>query len=835
MANGSEGRSRHFFLEGFTKAEPYRSPPPPPRKRPVIPERNRVSHGGVLQEQLSALRMDARAAREAQQAVGMEDGLGLQVEFESFPNIELAFESLERERSGIKLQNVRHVGGRTHAIVFVPDGKLEHFDGLIREYVEEKRDSTGRARDHRRLVNAIREIRRASLRALWTDTDDEFPTEDEGSLWWEVWLPVRGDRRVVIASFRERAKARGMRVAPGDVAFPDRTVLLVWASLEEMQGSTLTLNSIAELRRAKETAEFFGSLLPGDQREWLEELLERMEFPLGDNEVPYVCLLDTGVNRGHPLLTRALDGEDMHTVEPGWGVDDAHGHGTEMAGVALAGDLMLLLDSTNRVTLEHRLESVKLLRGPGGSGDSRHHGYVTVEGVARPEVVAPERLRVFGMAVTARDGRDRGCPSAWSAAVDSLAADGDGAGAYPRLIVLSAGNVQDPSAWSNYPSGNDSDSVHDPAQAWNALTVGAFTEKVRITEPDAKGYEPIAPVGGLSPFSTTSLTWEDHWPLKPDVVLEGGNAAKDSLSAVTMDSLSLLTTHHLLDDRSFTTTRATSAAMALAARLAAGIMGAYPGLWPETVRALIVHSAEWTEAMRRASLPSTGTPTKADYRRLLQRCGFGTPDLGRALWSLGNSLTMVVEERLQPFEREGGKRPKLRHMHLHRLPWPRDTLEALGATEVEMRVTLSYFIEPNPSRRGFRSRYRYESHGLRFDVKRPHESISDFRKRINAAARDEEARTRRGGESDSSWLIGTRARHRGSLHGDIWRGTAADLASRGCLAVYPAVGWWKMREALGRYDRDARYALVVGIKAPDVEVDLRTEVANEIGVPVEVA
>ena len=51
------------------------------------------------------------------------------------------------------------------------------------------------------------------------------------------------------------------------------------------------------------------------------------------------------------------------------------------------------------------------------------------------------------------------------------------------------------------------------------------------------------------------------------------------------------------------------------------------------------------------------------------------------------------------------------------MPWPLDELEQLGETQVEMRVTLSYFIEPNPSSRGFRSRYRYESHGLRFECK----------------------------------------------------------------------------------------------------------------------
>ena len=192
--------------------------------------------------------------------------------------------------------------------------------------------------------------------------------------------------------------------------------------------------------------------------------------------------------------------------------------------------------------------------------------------------------------------------------------------------------------------------------------------------------------------------------------------------------------------------------------------------------------------MRRASLPATGAATKADYRLLVQHCGFGVPDLDRALWSVDNSLTLVMQERLHPFEREGSNQPKLRDMHLYNLPWPREALEGLGETQVEMRVTLSYFIEPNPSRRGVRSRYRYESHGLRFDVKRPHETVDDFRRRINAAARDEEEGTRRTRDIDPAWLMGKQIRHRGSLHADIWRGTAADLASRGSLAVYPAVG-----------------------------------------------
>ena len=203
------------------------------------------------------------------------------------------------------------------------------------------------------------------------------------------------------------------------------------------------------------------------------------------------------------------------------------------------------------------------------------------------------------------------------------------------------------------------------------------------------------------------------------------------------------------------------------------------------------------------------------------------------MWSVSNSLTLISEEHLYPFTREQSKEPVLRDMNLHQLPWPLTELEELGETPVEMRVTLSYFIEPNPSERGVTSRYRYESHGLRFDVKRSAESETDFRLRINAAARNEEERTRTGGD-DLKWIVGTQNRHKGSLHSDIWRGSAVDLASRGVLAVYPALGWWKTRPRLERYNKATRYSLIVSIRAPEVDVDLYSAVANQIAAPVAV-
>ncbi len=834
MAEGNESKNRHFILKNFAETEPFKKRLPPIPKTPP-PERDRQRHGRALLGQVKAIELKMTAAREAQMEAGLEGGFGLSVEFESFPEVEMAFESLGRERSGIELLNVRQERERTCATVFVPDGKLSHFENLIQAYMEERHDRAGKPRDNKTLINSIEAIRAASLRALWTDDPSAFPATDKEVFWWEIWLPVRQEREASVATFCRLAESRGFRLAQGKLVFPERTVLLAYGSAGRMKRSMMTLNSIAELRRAKETAEFFDSLPPEEQPRWLEELLSRTTVAGPDELVPHVCLLDTGVNRGHPLLAPAIASQDMHTVEPSWGTDDSEGHGTALAGLALVGNLADVLDSTNPVTVGHRLESVKLLPEDGTNiGDARHHGYLTTEAVARPEVSAPNRPRVFGMAVTARDNRDRGRPSAWSAALDRLAADSDGEGETPRLLLVSAGNIGDLNAWVDYPNSNSVEGIHDPGQAWNALTIGAFTNLVRIDEPDAGDYKAIAPAGGLSPFSTTSGTWQSAWPLKPDVVFEGGNAAKDVYGASWLPSLSLLTTHHVMSERLFTTANATSAATALAARMAAQLMAAYPELWPESIRALIVHSAKWTPAMERMFLPQSSRPQKGDLENLVRHCGFGVPDLDRALWSAANSLTLVVQERLHPFQREGSSQPKLREMHLHRLPWPLEELEALGTTPVEMRVTLSYFMEPNPSERGFRSRYSYESHGLRFDVKRAAESLDDFRGRINAAARDEEEGTRTTRGDGPEWTIGKQKRHKGSLHSDIWRGTAADLASRGVLAVYPAVGWWKNRPRLEGYDKAARYSLIVSIHAPEAEIDLYSAVANQIATSIAV-
>ena len=110
-----------------------------------------------------------------------------------------------------------------------------------------------------------------------------------------------------------------------------------------------------------------------------------------------------------------------------------------------------------------------------------------------------------------------------------------------------------------------------------------------------------------------------------------------------------------------------------------------------------------------------------------------------------------------------------------------------------------------------------------------------LRKQINQLALAEEERRLPSHGSDSAeWYFGPDYRVSGALHADIWRGTAADLAQRGAIAVYPVTGWWKERPTQDHSERGARYALVVSIETPDQDVDIWTPVAQEVGIPTEI-
>lgn len=147
---------------------------------------------------------------------------------------------------------------------------------------------------------------------------------------------------------------------------------------------------------------------------------------------------------------------------------------------------------------------------------------------------------------------------------------------------------------------------------------------------------------------------------------------------------------------------------------------------------------------------------------------------------------------------------------------------------------MSYFIEPGPGEIGWKDRYRYPSCLLRFDTNGT-ATRETFLARINAAAKAEDKETGVVNDGGSvKWTLGAHNRHLGSIHSDTWHTTAAELATSNLIGVYPAIGWWRERAWLGRWDRKVRYALVVSLQTPEQRVDLYTPIATMIKIPVEV-
>lgn len=809
---------KHLFPTGTAKAEPYTY------ARKVVgaafkvpPRDDRPSHSAQLIEQVTSAEQEAKEAAKARPAESLPKGIAL--DFSSDPDFKLQLDSLEIRRSGIELVNSRTVDNVMHATVFVPEGKSGIF---VRKFEKYAKETTAKGKPKNKdLTESISQIRLAVLQSFWTDAGD-FPKEREEPYWWEIWLREKTNPHDVSDQFREIAAAAGMDVSPREIRFPERRVLLARATADQLSQLENLFDMLAELRLAKWLPSEFVEMRPREQAELIEAALTRIEPPAAG--APAVCHLDTGVNRGHPLLSIALAEAHCLATEPEWSPADLNGHGTEMAGIALYGCLTTLFAGNETVPLQHRLESVKILPDQGENKPDLY-GDVTSQAISRAEIASPDRPRAICLTITT-DGRDEGYPSSWSGAMDRICAGVDDD--VHRLVCVSAGNTP-MDGRHHYPEHNQVHGVDDPAYAWNVIAVGAYTERAVIQSADYDGWQPIAAPGRLSPASRTSIVWGNKsWPLKPDIVMEGGNNAIDPATGLadSVGDLALLTTRVSPAGALLTTTGDTSAAAAWAAGYGAIIYAHYPTLWPETVRALLIHSARWTNAML------DDFPANQRHNRL-RVYGFGVPDLGQALWSASNAATLVIESWLQPFD-EVDKTIKTKDMHLHELPWPKQSLEDLGEIDVRMRVTLSYFIEPSPGRRGWTRKHRYQSHGLRFDVKRPLETAESFQKRLSKAAWDEDEDEVEQGSDDRNWELGQQLRCKGSIHSDTWTGTAAELAASGTIAVFPVTGWWKERPHLECWNKQARYSLVVTIETDDIDVDLYTPIANQIGVAIEI-
>ena len=776
---------------------------------PKIP----AEHGALLRQQLNSAFRRGDAAR--------PDIPDLPEQHGSFLEITLAkgkrSEDLEKKKINIRPGASQIVADDSVRLaLYVPIKARDTFNSILDDYTNFTQSEEQKTAPRKGFVEAIEEIREAQLNTFWTDSPDRLPSDPDQEIWWELWCYPGSEEGIL-----EIAQKLGATTSETDywMKFPEATVVQLYSNRATIELLLYAPFGLLELRLATITPSLFNDAGGQDQYDWAANLAERVIWPA--NDVASICLLDTGVNRGHVLIEPALSESDTLAHNPNWGGDDHKGHGTQMAGLALHGDIYPKLADERKYELSHRLESIKLLPPSGfpannpGSLDS-----ITQAAVAKSEVNQTDRSRVFCLSITNED-KSGARPSSWSAAIDQAVAgamEADDGSAPKRLFLVSCGNI--PAAIEiNRIRPSKEYPIEDPSQAWNALTVGGYTNKKAIDEDGYEDWDEYAEVGDLSPHSRTSESWlQGKSPFKPEIVMEAGNRAisPSKSQVVTLPSLGLLTTGDNVDKTPFSTFNGTSAAVALASRLAAKITAFDSSYWPETVRALIVHSARWTPSMVKQLQESN---LKKDRYSLLRRFGWGVPSFERATASASSHVALIAQSEIQPFENNGGRR--FADCHYYDLPWPKEALEQLGDRDVTLRITLSYFIEPNPGFSGSTSPQRYQSFGLRFDLKRPRETDLEFAKRNNAMEDGPKHKS-----DDEGWALGPNSISAGSLHCDEWTGSAAKLASRDLLCIKPVIGWWRERSSLDICNKKTRYSLVVTISTPNENLDLHAQISN---------
>jgi len=813
---------RHIIVPGDGARVPFKSPLAMPHAKP----QNRGEHGRRLAREMAKARETGLAWLAHYKWTGVLYGNGgFTIEIiasQFYPDV---FESLS---NGIEVSAVVPIPDKPwlHRVtLYIPAEAADLIEDRLARYLDEANDTKG-GPAYADSIDRMTEIAfRDPLELVWTDPVALLPKRGANH-WWEVWVRATRDD-----DFKHVLRTREIKQKSYYKYFPERVVRWVFTSAEVLEEIIANTGAIAELRQPYSIPSKILQASNSVQAELSRELLARTVA--APDTAPAVCILDTGVNHGHPLLAIASSGVESWTFNAAWGTHDGavDGHGTQMAGLSLYGNIAPLLTQTDPIKLTHRVESFKVIpddNAPDPDYDIESYGHVYHAGMLAPEVAFPNRARVYCSAVTSDMPSSLGYPSSWSGFIDEdCASQGK-----RRLFVISAGNLDRGGVLhaEDYPAANITAPIFDPAQAWNALTVGAYTNLTTIAEKRYAGYEPLAKAGGLCPQSRTTAFWESQWPIKPDIVLEGGNFARQpgDPTAHSIDDLAVLSTSHDPKTSAFSSFGCTSGAAAQAAHMCAAVAAQYPDLWPETIRALMVHSAEYTDEMLALYDANDGKKR----RHLLALFGHGVPNKQKLLWSLQNDLTMIVQGKIQPFVARDGAVVSNEIVY-YDLPWPVDVLQQHAEAPVTLRVTLSYFVEPNPSRRGFSGRYRYASHGLRFAVRRPGEGIQAFKERVNTLERDEEFQKQNG--TDDGWFLKSKVRDRGCLISDSWEGgTAAELVDRGTIAIYPIGGWWKTLKDRRLAGREARFSLCVSLDVHDAQIDIYTPiqlaVENLVGV-----
>jgi hypothetical protein len=413
---------KNIFLSGTLTKLPYAAQGKP-MDSTNVPPRQRGTHATTLNEGLLNVYTQNDTfikGLSKDQLAAIQYKKGVNIVFTGKEGYELVTKSLEDLRQGIRLLNVKKVEGTIQATVFVPEHKKTVFAQKILKYADAIRNEVEKI-PNKLLLDSIESITPAILKSFWIGKNEGIP--DKTPAWCEIWLLCYEENydnadnvEQMNEHFKEICLILDIPCNNSFIHFKERIVKLIRANADQLASLIKCLDTIAEIRRFEEPTSFFEELSPSEQKEFADDLFSRLQ---NDFTKVSICLLDTGLNNGHPLLSDACEDDCLQTVNPAWATSDHDGHGTEMAGVALFYNLKDRLLSSEDIVIRHHLESVKILPPPPGVNDPQLYGDITKQAISLAEITRPDTERALCMAVTEKNqfSINDGTPSSWSGAI----------------------------------------------------------------------------------------------------------------------------------------------------------------------------------------------------------------------------------------------------------------------------------------------------------------------------------------------------------------------------------------------------------------------------------
>lgn len=759
----------------------------------TIPELDRREHANLLRGQYEdALNLSFQELETTRNSdLPVADGIYLDFSVSS----DISPESFHKLR-GPRLMSVKTDSDESKATVYLPNNKSQWLTNKLNVYEENGRDA--------KFINRITQISKAEIQNFFTLKEDLEKFEilsANAILDVEVWI---SKDEIITYSHDEivaRLRSIGAEIESAFIEFGTASIILIRITKQNLAKLPSSIDLLGEIRLFKNAAILLNASLQ-EQREWMTLL--NQDIDVVDNPIN-VGLIDAGIRSGNELLDPFIPDENHLYAVTDNPVDKSNEkHGVLMAGLILHGDLCDWIHSPQNHSVISQLVSVKIL-----SGHDEDQTTPDFYGAVMEDAITLTRNKdvIVNCSAIAGEQISDGKPTSWSSSIDEILYN---RGDSNNLLILAAGNVTETLGLS-YPDFNITTAPRDPNQSWNAISVGAITRKCSIIDEDYKDTQPLAQTGFLSPYTPCSKDWA---LVKPDVVMEGGNAIdREGIISSVPDELNMVSTTVKLTGEKFDAMCATSGASALVARLAAKIQYAHPEIGALAIRGLIIHSAEWSDEMK-AQFTFDG---KLNKELLLHTVGYGEPNQDKAISSFNNSATFILEREFYPFELDERQKLKSRSMDIIELPWPKELLMEMENIQVRLKVTLSYYIQPSPGT----NQYKYESYALRFDVINKTETLEQFQQRVSHVS----SGTDKSENDCTRWSIGIQNRDKGSIISDYIDTQAVDLADCRYISVSARYGWWYKRKWRGENPK-IKYALIVTIETP--EQDIYSAIVNKI-------